>query len=96
MSGVVIAVLFTADSWHHYVDCIGLGVILSCFQAAEICNETGDKAACYQLARTYENQDEGKEAIKFYTRAQAYSNAIRLCKVSEGSGVRTVLNWIVL
>lgn len=41
---------------------------------------TGDKAACYQLARTYENQDQAKEAIHFYTRAQAYGSAIRLCK----------------
>jgi len=50
-------------------------------QAAEICNETGDQAACYQLGRTYENQDQPKEAMHFYTRAQAYGNAIRLCKV---------------
>ena len=52
-------------------------------QAAEICNETGDQAACYQLARTYENQDQAKESIHFYTRAQAYGNAIRLCREHE-------------
>ncbi|XP_077862626.1 intraflagellar transport protein 140 homolog [Saccoglossus kowalevskii] len=49
-------------------------------KAAEICNETGDRAACYHLARQYENQDNVKEAIHFFTRAQAYSQAIRLCK----------------
>lgn len=52
-------------------------------QAAEICNQTGNKAACYQLARTYENQDQVKEAIHFYTRAQAYGSAIRLCKEND-------------
>ena len=26
------------------------------FQAAEICNETGDRAASYHLARQFENQ----------------------------------------
>lgn len=52
-------------------------------QAAEICNDTGDRAACYQLARTYENQDQPKDSIHFYTRAQAYGNAIRLCREHE-------------
>ncbi|KAF6024655.1 IFT140 [Bugula neritina] len=52
-------------------------------KAAEICNDTGDRAACYQLARTYENQDQPKESIHFYTRAQAYGNAIRLCREHE-------------
>lgn len=52
-------------------------------QAAEICNETGDRAACYQLARTYENQDQAKEAIHFYQRAQAYGSAIRLCREND-------------
>ncbi|XP_077980431.1 intraflagellar transport protein 140 homolog [Glandiceps talaboti] len=49
-------------------------------KAAEICNETGDRAACYHLARQYENQDNVKDAIHFFTRARAYSQAIRLCK----------------
>ena len=51
------------------------------FQAAEICNSTGDRAACYHLARQYENNDEIKEAIAFFSRAGAFGNAIRLCKV---------------
>ncbi|XP_020899151.2 intraflagellar transport protein 140 homolog, partial [Exaiptasia diaphana] len=49
-------------------------------KAAEICNETGDRAACYHLARQFENQENIKDAIHFYTRAQCYSNAIRLAK----------------
>ncbi|XP_048575888.1 intraflagellar transport protein 140 homolog isoform X2 [Nematostella vectensis] len=49
-------------------------------KAAEICNETGDRAACYHLARQFENQDNVKDAIHFYTRAHCYSNAIRLAK----------------
>uniref|UniRef100_T1IR84 Uncharacterized protein n=1 Tax=Strigamia maritima TaxID=126957 RepID=T1IR84_STRMM len=49
-------------------------------KAAEIANDTGDKAACYHLGRQYENHDDIKEAVHFYTRAQAYSNAVRLCK----------------
>jgi hypothetical protein len=52
-----------------------------CVQAAKVCNDTGDKAACYYLARQYENQDQIKEAIHFFTRAQAFGSAIRLCKV---------------
>lgn len=49
-------------------------------RAAEIANETGNWAASYHLARQYESQDELKQAVHFYTRAQAYNNAIRLCK----------------
>lgn len=50
--------------------------------AARIANETGDRAACYHLARQYENNDMVSEAIHFYTRAHAFANAIRMCKVS--------------
>ncbi|XP_052768007.1 intraflagellar transport protein 140 homolog [Mya arenaria] len=49
-------------------------------KASEICNETGDRAGCYHLARQLENQDHIKEAIHFFQRAEAYGNAIRLCK----------------
>lgn len=62
---------------------ISLFMYVNYLQAADICNETGDRAACYQLARTYENQDQPKESIHFYTRAQAYGNAIRLCREHE-------------
>ncbi|XP_068100486.1 intraflagellar transport protein 140 homolog isoform X2 [Hyperolius riggenbachi] len=49
-------------------------------KAAEIANETGNLAASYHLARQYESQGDLKQAVHFYTRAQAYNNAIRLCK----------------
>ncbi|XP_053936151.1 intraflagellar transport protein 140 homolog isoform X2 [Cuculus canorus] len=60
-------------------------VRVHCFQgniqkAAEIANETGNWAASYHLARQYESQEEIKQAVYFYTRAQAFNNAIRLCK----------------
>ncbi|XP_006874007.1 PREDICTED: intraflagellar transport protein 140 homolog [Chrysochloris asiatica] len=60
-------------------------VRIHCFQgniqkAAEIANETGNWPASYHLARQYESQDEVRQAVHFYTRAQAFNNAIRLCK----------------
>jgi intraflagellar transport protein 140 len=50
--------------------------------AAKIASDTGDKAACYHLARQLENTDNLTQAIHFFSKAQAYGNAIRLCKVS--------------
>lgn len=50
------------------------------WQASEIANETGNRAASYHVARQYEGQDETSQSVHFYTRAQAYNNAIRLCK----------------
>ncbi|XP_007528140.1 intraflagellar transport protein 140 homolog isoform X1 [Erinaceus europaeus] len=60
-------------------------VRIYCFQgdvqkAAEIANETGNWAASYHLARQYESQEDVRQAVHFYTRAQAFNNAIRLCK----------------
>ncbi|XP_048188881.1 intraflagellar transport protein 140 homolog [Perognathus longimembris pacificus] len=60
-------------------------VRIYCFQgniqkAAEIANETGNWAASYHLARQYESQEEVRQAVYFYARAQAFNNAIRLCK----------------
>ena len=52
-------------------------------KAAEVASQTGDRSACYHLARQYENIDNIAEAIHFFTRAQAYSNAIRICKEQE-------------
>ncbi|XP_061563720.1 intraflagellar transport protein 140 homolog [Cololabis saira] len=49
-------------------------------EASQIANDTGDRAASYHLARHYESHDDIKQAVHFYTRAQAYNNAIRLCK----------------
>lgn len=56
------------------------GSLLS-LQAAEIANESGNWAASYHLARQYESQEEVRQAVHFYSRAQAFNNAIRLCKV---------------
>jgi len=50
-------------------------------QAAAVCNETNDRAACYHVARQYENSGQFEQAISFFSRAQAYGNAVRLCKV---------------
>uniref|UniRef100_A0A3B5KY38 Intraflagellar transport 140 homolog (Chlamydomonas) n=1 Tax=Xiphophorus couchianus TaxID=32473 RepID=A0A3B5KY38_9TELE len=49
-------------------------------EASQIANNTGDRAASYHLARHYEGHEDIKQAVHFYTRAQAYNNAIRLCK----------------
>uniref|UniRef100_A0A1A7WHH5 Intraflagellar transport 140 homolog n=1 Tax=Iconisemion striatum TaxID=60296 RepID=A0A1A7WHH5_9TELE len=49
-------------------------------KASEIANDTGDRAASYHLARHYEGRDDIMQAVHFFTRAQAYNNAIRLCK----------------
>nr|XP_060640686.1 intraflagellar transport protein 140 homolog [Anolis sagrei ordinatus] len=50
-------------------------------KAADIANATGNWAASYHVARQYESHDDIKQAVHFYTRAQAFNNAIRLCKV---------------
>lgn len=57
-----------------------------CFQeeydkAAQIASDSSNRAACYHLARQYEAIDEIPLAVQFFTRAQAYANAIRICKV---------------
>lgn len=77
-----------------------------CFQedyerAAQVASESSNRAACYHLARQYEAIDDIQLAVQFFTRAQAYANAIRICKVCEDcllcSGVhyiKFVLHWI--
>lgn len=62
---------------------VGKGCVFLWCQASEIANDTGDRAASYHLARYYEGHDDIKQAVHFYTRAQAYNNAIRLCKVGK-------------
>lgn len=49
--------------------------------AAQICMNTSDKAACCHLARSYEVQGLYEEAVKMYIEATAYVNAVRLSKV---------------
>ena len=55
-------------------------VALSNTRQCAVSNTIHARSACYHLARQYENIDNIAEAIHFFTRAQAYSNAIRICK----------------
>lgn len=50
-------------------------------KATDVCNDTGDKAACYHLARQFEASNNIDQAIHYFSRAKAYNSAIRLCKV---------------
>ncbi|KAH8412279.1 hypothetical protein KR009_000984 [Drosophila setifemur] len=52
-------------------------------KADVIARQSGDRAACYHLARHYENVGKFQEAIMFFTRAQTFSNAIRICKEND-------------
>ncbi|XP_058128207.1 intraflagellar transport protein 140 homolog [Anopheles ziemanni] len=52
-------------------------------RADEIARTSGDRAACYHLGRYYENSGKFAEAIGFYTRAQTYGNAVRICKEND-------------
>lgn len=52
-------------------------------KADTIARQSGDKAACYHLARHFENVGKFQEAITFYTRSQTYGNAIRICKEND-------------
>lgn len=59
-----------------------------CFQenlarASEVASATGDRAACYHLARQYEAMGKINEAVGFFSRARAYGNAVRICKVGQ-------------
>ncbi|GAB1610026.1 hypothetical protein Ahia01_001288500, partial [Argonauta hians] len=70
-----------------------------CFQsdmkkASSICNDTGDRAACYHLARQYELKGDYSEAINYFTRSETYGNAIRLCK--ENGLENQILNLALL
>jgi tetratricopeptide (TPR) repeat protein len=51
-------------------------------QAIELCNETNDPTACFHLASQLEKKKNYKEAINYFQRANAISNAIRICKVT--------------
>lgn len=52
-------------------------------KADAIARQSNDKAACYHLARHFENVGKFHEAITFYTRSQTYGNAIRICKEND-------------
>ncbi|KAK4874572.1 hypothetical protein RN001_013932 [Aquatica leii] len=49
-------------------------------RAAELTRSSNDKAACYHMARHYETISNIEEAVDFFKKANAYSNAVRLCK----------------
>ncbi|KAF5403521.1 Intraflagellar transport protein, partial [Paragonimus heterotremus] len=65
-------------------DYLSLVRVLCCLgrneDAETLCNETGDPAACYHLARQMEANGGIEQAIRLFTRAKAYSSAVRLCK----------------
>lgn len=52
-------------------------------RADQVARHSGDKSACYHLARHYENIGKFQDAIQFYTRAQTHSNAVRICKEND-------------
>jgi len=47
----------------------------------ELCSDTGNKAACYHMARYFEKKGDYKQAIAYFQQASAISNAMRLCRV---------------
>lgn len=49
-------------------------------KAADLARANNDKAAFSHLARHYETLGNVQEAVAFFVRAGAYSNAVRLCK----------------
>ncbi|KAK0394620.1 hypothetical protein QR680_000840 [Steinernema hermaphroditum] len=53
--------------------------------AAEVAVEKNDRAACYHLARYFEAHNQMARAVEFFTKAQAFSSAIRLAKITGGS-----------
>lgn len=67
-----------ADDWFSQVRILCfLGQLA---RADSVARQSGDKSACYHLARHYENIGKVQEAIQFYVRAQTYGNAVRICK----------------
>lgn len=49
-------------------------------KAADLAKSSNDKAAFSHMARHYETLGNVQEAVAFFVRAGAYSNAVRLCK----------------
>ncbi|XP_017021858.1 intraflagellar transport protein 140 homolog [Drosophila kikkawai] len=76
-----LSVYHKAEDWFSQVKILCyLGKIS---KADAIARQSGDRAACYHLARHYENVGKFQEAIMFFTRAQTFSNAIRICKEND-------------
>ncbi|CAG9865125.1 unnamed protein product [Phyllotreta striolata] len=53
--------------------------------AADLARGNADKAAFYHMARYYETVGNCEEAVNMFTKATAYSNAVRLCKENNMS-----------
>lgn len=50
-------------------------------RADSVARLSGNRSACYHLARHYENQAaRPTEAVQMYVRAQTYGNAVRICR----------------
>lgn len=52
-------------------------------KAETVARNSSDKSACYHLARQYENIGKFQDAIQFYTRANTFGNAVRICKEND-------------
>eukprot|EP01135_Chromosphaera_perkinsii_P005240 Nk52_evm9s327 gene=Nk52_evmTU9s327 len=52
-------------------------------KALDVVNVTGDRAAAYHIARQYENMDDIKTAISYFSKAQCNSHAFRLAKEND-------------
>jgi len=50
-------------------------------ESVEIVDQTGDKAAAFHLARHFESMEDYQSAVKYFEKAGALDNAIRLAKV---------------
>lgn len=55
-------------------------------RAAELAKASSDKAAFYHMARYCESTGQIEEAVNFYNKATAYSNAVRLAKENNLAG----------
>ena len=63
------------------VSLVRLHCVQEDYEAAErVVEESGSKAAAFQLARQYENIDSAQKAIRYYSRSGRLSGAIRLAK----------------
>lgn len=67
-----------AEDWYSQVRLLCfMGQLARADALAKTC---GDRAACYHLARHYENIGSVPEAIQFYTKAETFGNAVRICR----------------
>lgn len=67
-----------AEDWYSQVRLLCFTGQLS--KADAMAKQCGDRAACYHLARHYENIGRVPESIQFYAKAKTFGNAVRICK----------------